>query len=313
MGEAPERPVAPAPRTPPNPLDRFTSGGWLAGVLRLGLGAAIVYAVVHFFARDALSLLLTREVTPILLAGAAVHLLQRAARIFKWVRMIAPSGLRDSRPWHLLRIQLIGMLANLLLPVSEAIKVWAVSRDRPDAVVAAESIVVDTALHTAMIGAAGIAGVSLAGTSSHPAVLWGAAVALTAIPPVVIVALRRRRRGRAMHVVDGRVLAWCAVETLCQLGVYGLAMHAIGVSLPPAALLSLAPILFLADLVMVTPSGLGLREALFAVVLDALSDAPADASVAVALLVTTMLLVASAAGGGLALLLPAREGAVSRP
>lgn len=309
MGEAPDRAVDPAADggdAPPNPLDRFTSGGWIKGLLRLALGAGLVYAVIHFFARDALALLLAREVTLTLLIGAAVHLVQRSARIFKWARMIQPSDLRDSRPLHLLRIQLIGMLANLLLPVSEAIKVWAVSRNRADAVVGAESIVVDTALHTSMIGGAGIAGVVLAATVSHSAILLAAAIALTVVPLLVIALLRRRRQGRPMRVVDKGVLAWCALETLCQLAVYALAMHAIGVTLSWPQLLSLTPILFLADLVMVTPSGLGLREALFAVVLDALSGAPADASVAVALLVTTMLLLASCVGGGLALLWPQR-------
>jgi uncharacterized membrane protein YbhN (UPF0104 family) len=84
-------------------------------------------------------------------------------------------------------------------------------------------------------------------------------------------------------------------------------MRAVGVALPLAQLLALGPILFLADLVMLTPSGLGLREALFAIALGSLSSTPADASVAVALLITTMLLVATAAGGGIALLLPRKS------
>ncbi len=100
------------------------------------------------------------------------------------------------------------------------------------------------------------------------------------------------------------MLGWTIAETGCQLAVYALAVEAIGVELTVTQLMVLSPVLFLADLVMITPSGLGLREVLFAVVLQTLSGAPPDAAVAVGLLVTTMLLLTATIGGAVALAVP---------
>jgi len=284
-------------------LERFTSGGWAKGLLRLGLGVAVVVAVVHFFARDALALLLDRDVTAVIALGAAAHLLQRTARVLKWARIIEPAGLIPRRWTYLLRVQLIGLVANLLLPVSDALKVWAVSRDRRDVVVGSESIVVDVAMHTSMLGALGLMGV-LATDQDHW-LPWVAAVALTLVPALILLLLERTRGGlRTVRIIDGRALAWCAVETTLQLATYVLAVGAIGIDVQPLQLLALAPLLFLSDMVMLTPQGLGLREALFAVVLHTLSTTPSEASVAVALVITTMLFVASTIGGALGLLLP---------
>ena len=289
-----------------SPLERFTSGGWTQGVLRLALGLGVLAIVVHFAARDAVTLLLDRGVTAALLLGVPVHLLQRALRIEKWRRMIEHSGLVTRRFTFLMRVQLIGMMANLLLPVSEALKIWAVSRDRRDLVPAGASLVLDGMLHAAMVGGLGLIGAMAAASSS--VTLWTAAAAMALAPLTLIAALQwRGRRRRTIHVLDARVLLWCALETVCQVSLYAIAFRAIGVGAGVSQLLALAPLLFLADLVMVTPSGLGLREALFAVVLQTLSGAPADASVAVALLVTAILLVASAIGGVLALLVPAES------
>lgn len=77
-------------------------------------------------------------------------------------------------------------------------------------------------------------------------------------------------------------------------------------------MLVLSPILFLSDLVMVTPSGLGLREAIFAIVLQTLSGAPPGAAVAVGLLITTMLLLTATIGGAVALAVPQSDTAAPR-
>jgi len=296
---------------PPNPLERFTSGGWVKGLLRLAVGLAILGAVVHFGARDAVDKLIEREVTSMLVLGAAIHVLQRVARIAKWALMIQNAGLIQRRAAFLVRVQFIGMMANLLLPVSEALKIWAVSRNRRDVVVATESLLLDVGMHNAMVGGLGVLGVVAMTVAAGP-VLWGAAGAMTLGPLLMIAALQYRgHKRRTIRLADARVLAWCVLETACQISIYAVALRAIGVDAGVVHLLALSPLLFLGDLVMLTPSGLGLREALFAVVLQTLSGAPADASVAVALCVTTMLLVASALGGAVALLLPG-ESAVPR-
>ena len=286
-----------------NPLERFTSGGWAMGVLRLALGLAVLGVVVRFVARDAVTLILKRGVTSTLLLGVPVYLAQRAGRIEKWRRMIEHSGLVARRFTFLMRVQLIGMVANLIVPVSEALKIWAVSRDRRDVLPAGESVLLDGMLHSAMVGVLGLFGTVVLASSS--VALRTAAVATTLIPLALIAALQWRGRSRrTIHVGDARVLGWCALETTCQVFIYAIAFRAIGVRIGVPEVLALSPLLFLADAVMLTPSGLGLREALFAVVLRTLSSAPADASVAAALLITCILLTATAAGGLLALLVP---------
>ncbi len=195
---------------PPNPLERFTSGGWTKGLLRLALGLGIVAAVIGLFGRDSLELLLDRKVAVMLGLGATVHFAQRVFRILKWARMIEPAGLVQ-RPWtFLLRIQLIGMIGNLLLPVSEPLKVWAVAGNRRQVLWASESVVVETALHASLIGAAGAIGLILASQPS-PTFLWiaavgmgsaarSAAVVATTAPPTL--AHRRPRRAGLDHRRD---------------------------------------------------------------------------------------------------------------
>ncbi len=296
-----EEPAAP----PPNPLERFTSGGWAKGLVRLALGLGIVATVIWLAGGDSLKLLLDREVALFLGLGATVHLGQRVARILKWARMIEPAGLVKRRWTYLLRIQLVGMIANLVLPVSEALKVWAVSENRRQVLWASESVVVETALHASLIGLAGGIGLLTAGQPSPP-LLWVAAGSMCGAPLALLAALRwwPRQHPPNLRVAELGVLGWTAAETLCQLALYALAVRAIGVEIQISQLLMLSPVLFLADLVMVTPSGLGLREALFAVVLQTLSGAPAGAAVAVGLLITTMLLLTATVGGGVALALP---------
>jgi uncharacterized membrane protein YbhN (UPF0104 family) len=116
-----------------------------------------------------------------------------------------------------------------------------------------------------------------------------------------------RESATGIRVAEPRVIGWCVVETACQIVLYGLALHALGVPITVTLILALSPVLFLADLIMITPSGLGMREALFAVVLPLLAGATAETGVAAGLLVSSMLLVATLAGGGLALLLPREE------
>jgi uncharacterized membrane protein YbhN (UPF0104 family) len=132
------------------------------------------------------------------------------------------------------------------------------------------------------------------------------AVVIFAAPLLLLLALQHwpREPASSIRVVDVKVIAWCALETVCQVMVYAIALRALGVPVAVATILALSPILFLADLIMITPSGLGLREALFGAVLPLLSGAAADTGVAAGLLVSTMLITATLVGGGLALLLP---------
>jgi hypothetical protein len=298
---------APSPGTEPSdPLLRFTSGGWLKGVARLGAGAVIVGAVLHFSGGEVLDRVLDPALVPALIGGAAVHVAQRYARLRKWAKMIAGAGLAPRPFRYLLRVQFIGMAANQVLPVSEALKIWAVSRNRREAVVATDSIARDTALHSALIGVFGLLG-WLAVGGALPGWVAGAALLMIAVPAALLVVLGRWTRTTEHRIAVGHptVLGWATLETVAQLVVYAIGARAIGITIPFAELLALAPLLFIADLVMLTPSGLGLREALFAVVFGQLSGDPTDAGVAVGLVISAMVFVASIAGGGLALLLPA--------
>ncbi|MBW2454194.1 MAG: flippase-like domain-containing protein [Deltaproteobacteria bacterium] len=292
-------------QAPPNPLERFTSGGWVKGMLRLAVGLALVGVVVWFTGAGSLTLLLDPQVAFWLVVGAAVQIGLRVCRILKWSRIIEPAGLVP-RPWtYLLRIQLIGMLGNVLLPMSEPLKVWAVAANRRQVLWASESIVIETTVHACLVGVAGCLGLLLTGWTA-PAPVWWAAGGMAAIPVVLIAGLRwwPRRQRPAFHIVDLRVIGWAAGETACQLAVYALAVRAIGVDIQLGQLLALGPLLFVTDVAMVTPSGLGVREAVYAVVLQSLSGAPPEAAVAVGLLVSTMLMVAAIVGGGVALALP---------
>jgi hypothetical protein len=295
--------TAPAPA---NPLLRFTGGGWRKGMLRLALGVGIVAMVLWFQGKGALERLLDPAVIPFLATGAIVHLTQRGARILKWWRMLDSTEVVQHRWTVLLRIQLIGMLANLVLPVSEALKVWAVARDRRQMMVASKSIVVETALHALMMGVAGTVALAMVGGAA-PWLAWLAALAMVALPALTIALLRWRRGDAAARPVrlDGTVAAWCAVETTCQVMTYAIAFAALDVAVGAAQLVALSPILFLTDLAVLTPSGLGARELLFGVALTTLGHtANSDVAVAVGLLVSSMLLLATVVGAGLALVLP---------
>src|SRR5690606_235695 len=101
---------------------------------------------------------------------------QRAARIKKWQLMIAPTSVEQHPYSFLLRIQLIGMVANLAVPVSEAVKVWAVARNKAEVKIAVKSIVVDMALHTGLVGLTGAVAALLAAWWT-PAI-WAASLAM---------------------------------------------------------------------------------------------------------------------------------------
>ena len=288
---------------PPNPLERFTSGGWVKGLLRFGLGVALVGLVLVFVGGDSWQHLNDPALLPMIGSGAVIHLLQRTARIRKWQIMIRPSGVTSRSYLYLLRIQLIGMVANMALPVSEAVKVWAVAKDRSDVKVSAKSIVVDMATHTSLIGLVGVVACAAAGWW-EPA-LW--VVSLTMLLGPLIVIAVARRWPKTAPIIDDTLSVWglAALETACQVSLYAIAFHAIDVPITTWHVLGLAPVLYIVDLLNFTPSGLGLREALFAGVLAVMPGVTADLGVATGLVISSMLLLATLVGGGLALLLPA--------
>ena len=168
---------------PPNPLERFAGGGWRKGLLRLLLAAALL-AVVMWVAGERAWVALKRPgVVQIIIAGSLVHGLQRLARIRKWWHMIAGSALTQHSWVYLLRVQLIGMLANLVLPVSEVLKVWAVSHDKRTALVATESLIVDLAIHSGALGALGLLACGIgSGYGAVPTLAWVAAASMVLLP-----------------------------------------------------------------------------------------------------------------------------------
>ena len=187
-----------------NPLDRLTSGGWAKGLLRLSVGVVLVVVVLRFAGGDSWRHLRNPALIPLIVGGALIHLAQRCARVRKWQLMLVPSGVIQRPFSYLLRIQLIGMVANLALPVSEAVKVWAVSKDRIDARIGATSIVIDMAMHTALVGMIGI--VSLLASGWWEPALWAVAAVMTLAPLAVIgVALRWPAHGA---IAVGAPLLW---------------------------------------------------------------------------------------------------------
>lgn len=290
MDETPEE-------RPPHPLERLSGGGLKGGLLRLFLGVAIVAVVIAIGGAESWRRLAQPRMIPLVALGAALHLGQRAARIAKWQVMLGEAALRRNDYAYLLRAQLVGLFANLVAPVSEAVKIWAVAASRRDVIVATASIATDTALHAGAIALAGLLGILLLGGGSGW--IWAGSGGLLAAAVVVVGAVKLSRRdgiAQIRHAHPG-VMGWLAVETAGQIAVYALALAAIGVTVSPGELLALAPLLYLADLVVVTPSGLGVREALFAATLALLGDAPSDASVAAGLFVSSAVLVATVAGG----------------
>jgi hypothetical protein len=287
-----------------HPLAALTGGGWVRSAARLAVGVAIVAVAVKLTGPDAYRPLLEPRVLPFVAAGAALHLLQRAARIRKWQRLMEGAALLPRSYLDLLRVQLIGLVANLLLPTSEALKVWAVSKDRRDIVPASESLVADLALHTALIGGLGLLG-ALA-VAALPLAAWVASSALAGGGAAValVTTLRARARGRPLRSGSGAVHGYNALETSAQLAIYALAAAAVGVPAGTLELLALAPVLYLADLLMLTPSGLGLREALFGAAVVVLPQADSSIGVAMGLSISAMIFTASVLGGGVALLIP---------
>lgn len=291
-----------------HPLERFSGGGWLRGLARLGAGLAVLGVVLVWTGGEALEALWRIELLPWLLGGAALAGSQRALRVYKWAGLVESAPSLRSRPlgW-LLRLQFVGLLANLLLPVSEALKIWAVSQDRRGVPRAVESLTVDTALLTAAAAAVGLPGAALVygeGASGWPLVC---ALALLVASAALLAALRWRPWARA----DGErvrwglaAVGWSLVEAGALCGVYVLAMGALGLELSWSQSLALLPLLYLGHLVMLTPSGLGVREALYAAVFGGLLETPGETAVAVGLLVSSMQLVVALVGGGVALAWP---------
>jgi len=296
------------PERPPHPLDRLRGGGLRGGILRVGLGALVLGLVLYLGGADAWTRVARPEVIPWLVAGALTHLLQRTVRIAKWADMLAETPLRRRDFRYLLQTQLIGMLANLIIPVSEAVKVWAISRDRTDAVIGSTSIVGDTAMHAAGMGATGVIGAALIG--SHEPVILAGGGALLGLSIVAVLVCRmwpKVARGRVRYG-RSRTWFWLLWEVALQCITYGLAFRAIGLELPTATIMAIAPLLYLADIVMVTPSGLGVREGLFAAVLQLVEGAAPDAAIAVGLMVSAMMFGASLLGGVGGLILSGRFG-----
>ncbi|MCA9625763.1 MAG: flippase-like domain-containing protein [Myxococcales bacterium] len=297
-----------APGDQAHPLDRLTRGGWRKGVLRLALGLGVVGMVLYLSGEKAWAPLLERRMLPYLVAGALIHLVQRAARVRKWQLMITRANLL-ARPFrYLMRVQLVGLLVNLLLPVSDALKAWAVARDRGQLVVAAKSLIADIALHTAFVGAAGVAALVVLPPGPWIAYAAAAAFGLGGVIVLVVMQASTKDRGARLVLLEPRVLGWCLVETVCQIATYGLAFHAVGLDLGPLVIAGLAPLLYVSDMVMVTPQGIGAREAVFAAAAAVLPGATgATVGVTMGLSITSMLLVAALVGGSVGLLLPDGE------
>ena len=290
-----------------HPLDNLTSRGWAGGLLRLAAAAALLALVLAFTDRQTWDLLLQVENLPFFAAGAALTALQRVLRVVKWAAMIQGLPLLQRPVAWLLRVQLIGMLINLVIPVSEALKTWAVSRDRRDVALAAESILLDTALLSVVVGIIGLGAGLLMPIGALGWLPW-LVLGLTALSVAVSALIRHRPRPTgAVLRISPTTLALSTLEALCILGVFALALNAIGAAASPLFLAAIFPLLYLSHLVMLTPSGIGVREAVFAAVFGALSDTPAEAAVAMGLFISAMQLLVAVAGGGLAVLLPGRR------
>lgn len=262
--------------------------------------------VFYFGGADAWTRVARPEVVPWLVAGALVHVVQRTVRIAKWADMLAETPLRRKDFPYLLQTQLIGMLANLVIPASEAVKVWAISRDKKDAIVGSSSIVGDTAMHAAGMGAVGCAGAALIGTREP--LIWGGGGGLLVGSLAVVLVCRVWPASVRGKVRYGRPKTWfwLSLEVGFQALTYGLAFRAIELDLSTPTVMAIAPLLYLADIVMVTPSGLGVREGLFAAVLELVENAPPDAAIAVGLMVSAMMFAASLLGGIIGLVLSGR-------
>ncbi|MEM1030855.1 MAG: lysylphosphatidylglycerol synthase transmembrane domain-containing protein [Myxococcota bacterium] len=301
-------------RFSPRPLLRRLRARRLgSGLVRLGLAVVVLAVVLRFGGSEVWTKVAHPEVVPWLLLGAGVHLGQRAARMAKWSDMLRDIPVRRRDFQFLFRTQLVGMLANLVAPVSEALKIGALARDRSEAVVVSTTIVADVALHAAGMGVVGVLGALVLGIR-HPLV-GGGALAVSALATLILLGLQRwprRARGRIRYA-RGRTLAWTTAEVALQVAVYLIAFRALRVDVGPGRVVAIAPLLFLGDAITVTPSGLGLREGLFAAIFEVLGGAPADTAIAVGLTISAMMFAAALAGGVPALLLrgPARDDATA--
>ena len=266
--------------------------------------AVAVIAGVLWFTGDRTWVALKRPgVIPVVVAGAVIHGLQRFARIRKWAAMLVGTELERHSWRYLLRIQFIGLLANLIVPVSEALKVWAVARDRHSAWLASKSLAADLCIHTSAVGVFGVIGCAITSlTQPVRSPIWWAAVGVTVVPLVVVAVLARDRD--SFRLQSAPVLGWTIAEAICQVAIYTVAMRVVGAEFPFFMSLALASLVYVSDLVMLTPAGLGLREALFALVFAGVSNAPSELGVAAGLLISMMLFLTAAVGGAIAMLVP---------
>ena len=173
------------------------------------------------------------------------------------------------------------------------------------ALLATRSLLADLMLHTSALGFLSLGAATVAHVRTPlPALAWAVGTVMALVPlPLVWLLVRNSE----LRVANLPVLGWTILETLCQLATYVLAVTAVGAELPATRTVAMAPLVYISDLVMITPAGLGLREALFAAVFDGLSGAPADLGVAAGLVISAMLFVAAAVGGGIAALLPTKN------
>jgi uncharacterized membrane protein YbhN (UPF0104 family) len=291
---------------PTHPLDRLAGGGWAAGLLRLALGVGIVVALLLLAGKKALDPLLRTDRLGHLALGALLILGERTLRIVKWHAILQRLPLVPRPPGFLLRIQFIGLLFNQLAPVSELLKAWAVSRTRRDVLLALETMVLDIAALSLVVGAVGAAGavVLIASDATPWLAVPGVAIAAGSLALVLLIRYRRRNEAARTPGLPLRVWLLSFGETACVLGAYVLGLYAVGVPVPAMFAVAVLPLLYLSQVVMFTPSGLGVREALFAAVLGGLSAAPTETGVAMGLIVSAMYLLVALGAGSVALLLP---------
>ncbi len=296
-----------------HPLERLTGGGWRKSILRLFLGVLLLSMVLWWTGTEVIDRLWQRDTLPLLLAGVCLSILQRALRVCKWTWIVSQSGLGEYKLGYLLRIQYVGLLINLLAPLSETMKIWAISRTRKHVPVAFFTLVLDTTylgLAVAILGMGG-AGLVMVGAVDAVLPLWiaGFAVALGLVALTIIFFTRRWLHSRPEHAKI-RKYGWMhysavgLAESVCILGTFALAMYAVGLGHSLAVLAAVYPLLFFSHLIMLTPSGLGMREAIFAAVFASVSEEPSQAAVAVGLMVSAMNLATAVLAGSTALLLP---------
>ncbi|MEO1266766.1 MAG: lysylphosphatidylglycerol synthase domain-containing protein, partial [Myxococcota bacterium] len=288
-----------------HPLDRLTQGGWGRGVLRLGVGGGLLALVLALTGPEALGELWKVQHLPLLLVGALLSATQRVVRVGKWAGLVEQTELLRRPLSYLVRIQFVGLLVNVLVPLSEVLKMWAVCRNRSDTPLVLETLTVDIALLSATVGVMGLGvGAALAwlGAASWWVWLPGGVLATAAVAVLATV----RWRSGAVQVTQTAV-AMSVVEALCLLGVYGAAMASLGLPMEGLVLVAVYPLLYLSHLVALTPSGLGLREGVFALVFAGMSETPMQTAAAVGLMVSAMHLVMTLVGGALALALPGRS------